>query len=84
MVTAGQAAGGAGKDGRVVALPPFRQTGPPAEGIHHMMVGSHSASSCLALRGSCRARPFHDRAGGASRKPQLILVPTMDLTHHLA
>src|ERR1700675_2235729 len=38
MVTAGQAARGAGKDGRVVALPPLRQAGPPAEGFHHMMV----------------------------------------------
>src|SRR6202035_1239228 len=37
MVTAGQAAGGVGKDGRVVALPPFRQAGPPAERLHHMM-----------------------------------------------
>ena len=31
-------AGRAGKDGRVVALPPFRQAGPPAEGLHHVTV----------------------------------------------
>src|SRR5438034_9342472 len=37
MVTASRAAGGIGKNGRMVAWPSFRPAGSPAEGLHHMM-----------------------------------------------
>ena len=68
MVSAGRVAGRVGNDGRVVASSPFRQAGPQAEGLHHVI-------AVLALS---RCVP------AASLANAIILTPTTDLSHHLA
>jgi len=66
----------------MVALPPFRQAGPPPEGLHYMMAPSSQRRVAWCHRAAV-LRSFQDAPTVASNA-QFIRVPIMQLTHHLA
>jgi hypothetical protein len=67
----------------MVALPPFRQAGPPAEGLHHMMAPSSQRRVAWCYRAAVML-VLSGAAPTVASNAQFIRVPIMQLTHHLA